>query len=119
MVRFPFEEEVKNNQPMPDGLCLLDQYTFHALSRIYTNFRAGLYSKEKAGKEKDKLWREWDKERGKAEFADKLLQNHVLITRETERLKAEIRKSESMERRAELALELVRVLDGMVFDDGT
>lgn len=118
MVRFPFEETIKNNLPMPDDLCLLDQYAFQMLARIYANFRSGIYDKGTAGREKDKLWKEWNEERGKAAFTDKLLRHHVLITRKTERLRAEILKSQSVERRAELAVELVEVLDGMVFDDG-
>lgn len=118
MAKFPFEKAVKENQPMPDGMSILDQRTFVLLSRIYTQFRAGLYTKEKAGQEKDKLWKEWKAEKDKKAFEDKLIRHHVIITRETERLRAEIMKSESVEERAALAVELVKAIDGMVYDDG-
>lgn len=117
-VRFPFEQAVIDGQPMPDGLCLLDQHAFVLLQRIYTNFRSGLYSKEQAGAEKSKLYRQWKKETDAATFADKLTRHHVLVTKKTERLKAEIRKSAEPETIAGLALELVDVLDGLVFDEG-
>ena len=112
-VRFPFEDEARNGEIVANDMSVLDHYTYLALSMIYQKFESGQYDKERAGREKLKLWQKWKEESEKARFNDSLTASFVETTRLTEKLNAKIRKSQDVEERAQLALELVDVLDGL------
>ena len=64
----PFEKEAMNEEPIPVGLDIADQFLFLGLRCLYAMHRRGLIGRENASKEKEKLIFQWKTEKSKLEF---------------------------------------------------
>lgn len=106
---FPFEQAAMSGV-IPEGLSLVDYAACSRLAKIYIDWRQGK-DRGVAKAKKETLRRQWESE-------SRLLERHAAMYKETERLKAEIRKEENIVRRARLALELVDTLDGLKRNGG-
>ena len=64
----PFEIEAMNEESLPVGLDIADQFLFLGLKCLYAMHRRGLISRDRASKEKEKLAFQWKTEKSKLEF---------------------------------------------------
>lgn len=106
----PYEKEAMHGDPMPDDLCIYDQAAFQALRSLYHSFRNKVIDRETASAEKKKILKALDDATKQAIFQDNLAYHQAEVNRMTEAAAAAVRKDPTPEN----ALQLVRVLDGMV-----
>lgn len=106
----PYEKAAMRGDPMPDDLCIYDQAAFQALRCLYKSFRDKVLDRDSATVEKKKILKALDDATKQAIFQDNLAFHQSEVNRMTESAKAAVRKDPTPEN----ALQLVRVLDGMV-----
>jgi len=109
----PYEKEAMHGDPMPDDLCIYDQAAFQALRNLYQSYRGKVIDRETASAEKQKILKALDDATKQAIFQDNLAYHQAEVNRLTETAKAAVRKDPTPEN----ALQLVRVLDGMVKEE--
>lgn len=79
-MEFEFERKAMKNEPCPKGLDVVDTAVYMALRNLYSMYRHGLISREKATDEKKTIIFNMTKDKSKLEF----------LNRENEALKNKI-----------------------------
>lgn len=69
---FPYEKEAANEDPIPDGLSLVDQCAFRFLRSMYRDIRTGVQTREQAIEEKGCMTYQYDKEKRSMEHWSKM-----------------------------------------------
>ena len=90
----PFEKEAMNEEPLPIGLDIADQFLFLGLKYLYAMHRRGLISRDRASKEKEKLVFQWKTEKSKLEF---LSREAVELSERIKRASDEFKESRTLE----------------------
>lgn len=106
---FPWERAAMRGEPMPEGLCLPEQWGYKALRQTYREFYGEALPREAASREKRLIVAEIRGGLAAKAFADKLTEHHVRVLRGAEAAKAACRKDPTPEN----ALRLCDVLDGL------
>lgn len=108
-MKFPYEEVAYRGDPMPEGLCVVDQFTFLSLRHLYAQVRNGSITYQQAALEKGKLAYQNDLELRTAKSAQDLHDFQFILRKNTEAASVRYRKNRTLEN-ADL---LVDVIDGL------
>lgn len=106
---FPWEQEARRGERVPEGLSLADMSAYTALRNIYGAYQGKRLDREQAAYEKDLLRREWCRAKDAESFERRLNGWHVRLRRAIERAACDCRKEPT----AENALRLCDVVDGL------
>ena len=79
-MEFEFERQAMRNEPCPKRLDIVDTATYMALRCLYSMYKHGLISREKASAEKETIVFNWKTDKSKLDF----------LNRESEALKNKI-----------------------------
>ena len=82
-MEFEFERKAMKNEPCPKDLDIIDTAIYMALRCLYSMYRHGLISREKAAEEKKTIVFNMEKEKSKLDF----------LNRESEALKNKIEEA--------------------------
>lgn len=89
----PYERIAMAGGEMPQGLKYHDQMTFQRLRSLYHAYKQQIVSKEVASREKIEILRERDN----LKFMCDLFEENVEMTKRTELIRAEYRRSKSLD----------------------
>ena len=78
------ERAAMNGEPMPEGLCQIDQSYFQGLSLLYARFRSGLLSREAGSAEKKMLQKSRDDALRERQFGERCMDHAVKLWQEVE-----------------------------------
>jgi len=106
---FPWEQEARRGEAMPEGLSLADQMAYTALRNIYGGYRDKRVDRETAAREKRLLRRAWERAKEAEAFDSRAALFRAQVLRDTERAKTAVRKNPTPGN----ALLLCDVLDGL------
>ena len=87
-----FERAAMKNDPMPDGLCLVDQCMFQALANLYARYRLGIISREQARAEKGRMLYEYAKRKEQSRAESALAAWRANILKATEQARTQYRR---------------------------
>lgn len=106
---FPYEQLAMNDEPMPEGLDLVDQMAFQTLRGIYHALKKGTIERPVAYREKMELVKTYRTNKGRIELWQRCIASHTKQVRATENAKAACRKNPTPEN----ALRLCDAIDGI------
>ena len=106
---FPWEQQARRGEELPDGLGLADQGAYLAVRSLYADFRDKRLSRDQASAEKRKIRRAYEDAVSAERFRDRLVDYHVRQIRAAEQAITAVRKGPTVEN----ALRLVDILDGI------
>jgi hypothetical protein len=89
----PYEKIAMAGGEMPKGLQYHDQLTFQALRNLYRDYKKQIIDRDTATREKAEILREWDS----MKFMCDLFRENVDMTQRTELIRAEYRKTRSLD----------------------
>lgn len=105
---------VAQRQELPEDADLIDQYAFHTLEIIYAQFKANYISQETATRRKEKLMREYEKQKEQQIFLRNTFDRQVKYINETEQLRVKLNKaSEKCELTVELWLDAIKCIGAL------
>lgn len=84
MTELPYEREAMQNNPMPDGLTLLDQLMYQNLALLYYRYHCGAITREQAKTAKGKLLFSYDRKQRADKVANDLAAWHAGLRKEVE-----------------------------------
>lgn len=77
MTELSYEREAMQNNPMPDGLSLLDQLMYQNLALLYYRYHCGAITREQAKTAKGKLLFSYDRKQRQDKMAAELAQEQA------------------------------------------
>lgn len=78
------ERAAMNGEPMPEGLCQIDQSYFQGLSLLYARFRSGLLSREAGSAEKKMLQKSREDALRERQFGERCMDHAMKLWQEVE-----------------------------------
>lgn len=106
---FPWEQQARRGEELPDSLDLADQQAYLAVRTIYADYRSKRLTREQASAEKQRIRRAYEDAVSAERFRDRLVAYHVRQIRAMEAAVTAVRKEPT----AENALRLCNILDGL------
>lgn len=92
MTELSYEREAMQNNPMPDGLSLLDQLMYQNLALLYYRYHCGAITREQAKAVKGKLLFSYDRKQRADKVASELAEYQATTIRCTEGVHNQYRK---------------------------
>jgi len=77
-----FERAAMKNEPMPNGLDIIDAAMYQSLATLYARFHAGAITREKAAAEKGKMLHSYEKQRTQRDYELSLYKHRAELFRQ-------------------------------------